>query len=119
WRARAVYDPSAFPYLPAGRWLSNPINGPEEADLRVVKGVPRFVPGDRLVGFIEGLGNESIVAFDGLDGMKLKLTFPTAPTEMTALVALVDAAGQTETSWTVKLGTKSVKRKAVLEKNGE
>src|SRR5690606_17765862 len=40
WRARAVYDPSAFPYLPAGRWLSNPINGPEEADLRVVKGVP-------------------------------------------------------------------------------
>ncbi len=120
WRARVLYDPASFPYRPAGRWLSNPIHGREEADLRVRKGLARFVPGDRLLGTMEGLGNESAATFDGVEGMKLKLTFPETATHRTALVAIVDAAGQTEAAWTVKLGPKKkVKRKAALKSNGE
>jgi hypothetical protein len=34
WRVRLLYDPTAVPWQPAGRWFTRPWNGRQEADLR-------------------------------------------------------------------------------------
>jgi len=36
WRARLRYDPVTVPFQPAGRWLTVPWNGQQEADLRTI-----------------------------------------------------------------------------------
>ncbi len=49
WRVRAAFDPVTTPLAPAGRWLTVPRNGREEADLRLPAAPAGRVPDDNAV----------------------------------------------------------------------
>ncbi len=49
WRVRAAFDPVTTPLAPAGRWLTVPRNGWQEADLRLPAAPAGRVPDDHAV----------------------------------------------------------------------
>ncbi len=120
WRARLLPDRTSLPFLSPSRWVSDARDGWQEADVRVRKGVARFVPGDRLIGKVDGLGHTASASFQGLEGMTLTLTIPKTSTETTFVVVIADASGRVEKSWTVQAGPNDkTKRKWTLATDDE
>ncbi|MBI4880391.1 MAG: FG-GAP repeat protein [Planctomycetes bacterium] len=104
---------------PAMVRFENALDPADHADLtvRLLIGNPVFRPGDRLLAQFSGAGGAAEAGFDGLERMRLRLSFLPGGGQRT-LVSLLDPSAQAVESWLVEHGAKTVKRSAKLPVTG-
>lgn len=94
---------------------------PQAGRAHVYLGAPpasKFVPGDRLHGMFTAPSDLTAAAFDGIDGMKLRLEFGSTPSPMKLRLQMLAVDGSVAKQSIVALGAKSVTKVLKLQKSG-